>query len=114
MSVGYNPKNELTADQELKVQELVVSSQDNGLYHSASGNTFVYVREPIDKIFLARVKVDASNTWVEFAQSSLSIVDSVSLTNTPPSDKGAIEIAGLSSLASNDVIIVKYSVLEHL
>jgi len=37
MSVGFNPKNELILDRELKVQELAVSRLDYGLYSTAPG-----------------------------------------------------------------------------
>jgi len=114
MSVGFNPKNEQTMQQSLRVQELSMSGADQGLYSISGGNMFVFIREPLEKIFLARVKVDGSNTWTEFAQSSLSIVDSSSLTNAAPSNLGAIKITGLASLAANDLLIVKYSVIEHL
>jgi len=114
MSVGFNPKDSQVDQQSLRVQELVVSGADGGLFLIAGGNTTVMIREPVEKVFLARVKVDGSNTWTEFAQSSITIVDSVSNTTTPPSNKGGIKLTGLASLAANDVIVVRYSVLEHL
>ena len=114
MSVGYNPKNEQSMNQSLKVQELVVSGKDHGLYQISGSDTYIMIREPVDKVYLARCKVDSSNLWTEFAQSSITIVDSASLVTTAPSNKGAIKLTGLSAVADNDVIIVRYSVLEHL
>lgn len=112
MSVGYNPKNEQTMNQSLKVQELSISGSDSTVYQISGGNTFVMVKEPVGQIYLVRNKVDSSNTMVEYAQSSLSIVDSSLL--TAGGNQGAIKITGLSALASGDCLIVKYSVLEHL
>lgn len=114
MSVGFNPKNEQTMQQSLKVQEVSISGSDATLFQISGGNTFVMVQEPVDKVYLARVKVDSGNTWTEFAQSSLSIVGSTTLTTAAPNNKGAIKITGLSALATGDCLIVKYSVLEHL
>jgi len=112
MSVGFNPKNENTMQQSLRVQEISLSGSDSTLYAISGGNLYVIILEPVEKIFLARVKVDSSNTMTEFAQSSLSIVDSSAL--SPGGDQKSIKIAGLSALASGDCLVVKYSVLEHL
>lgn len=114
MSVGYNPKNEQTMNQSLRVQELNVSGADGGFFLISGGNTFVYVNEPVEKVFLARVKVDSTNLFTEFAQANITIVDSGTLTTGASSNKGAIKLTGLAALAANDVIILKYSVLEHL
>jgi hypothetical protein len=112
MSVGYNPKNENTMNQSLRVQEISLSGSDGNLYVISGGNLYVRILEPVEKIFLARCKVDSSNLTTEFAQSSLSIVDSSAL--TAGGDEKYIKIAGLSALASGDCLVVKYSVLEHL
>jgi hypothetical protein len=112
MSVGFYPKSNNTMDQALKVQELCIAGSDSTMFQISGGNLFVMVREPVGKIYLASCKVDSSNTVTQFAQSSLAIVDSSSL--TAGGDKGAIELIGLSALAANDVVIVRYSVLEHL
>ena len=108
MSVGFNPKNQITMDQSLEVQELVVSGVDHGLYQISGSDCYVMIREPVDKVFLVSVKVDSSNLVTQFQQSSISIVDSSSLTVGPPNNKGAIKIAGLSSVADNDVIVLRY------
>jgi len=141
MSVGYNPKNDLTAEQSLKVQELTIRQSDQGLYsltaYSGTG-CLIYIREPVlsqqtpsapsmtaDGVYIVRVKVDSSNTWTEFQHASLSLVDSKSSTgnNTTSGfnemgvavqDQGAILVTGLTSLATSDVIIVRYVVQEHL
>ncbi len=140
MSVGFNPKNDLTAEQSLRVQELTIRGSDQGLYSltAYSGECLIYIREPVlsntlpsvpsmapDGVYLVRVKVDSSNLWTEFQHSALSIVDSKSSTgnNTTSgfneqgvavNDQGAILVAGLSALAANDVLVVRYVVQEHL
>lgn len=112
MSVGFNPKNENTMQQSLRVQEISLSGSDSTLYAISGGSLYVRILEPVEKIFLASVKVDSSNTVTQFAQSSLSIVDSVAL--TAGGDQKVIKILGLAALASGDCLVVKYSVLEHL
>jgi hypothetical protein len=140
MSVGFNPKNQLTAEQSLRVQELTISGSDQGLYSLTAypGSCLIYIREPVlsqavssssmspDGVYLVRDKVDSSNSFTEFAKSSLSIVDSNSSTASPATtsgfnesgvavnDQGAILVSGLSAVATNDVLIVKYVVQEHL
>lgn len=114
MSVGFNPKNELTMNQSLKVQELAVKGSDRGLYQISGGNCFIMIREPVDQVYVASCKVDASNLVTQFAQANIIIVDSTSLVTTAPSDRGAIELVGLAALQPNDCIIVRYAVLEHL
>lgn len=111
MSDGYVPKNSQTAGQSLKVQELDVSGADADLFSSSGGNTFVNIRESVSKVYMAQVKIDASNSIVNYPLASTSIVDS-STHSTSNSDSGAIQITGLASLATNDLIIVKYSVQE--
>lgn len=112
MSVGFNPKNELVMNQSLKVQEITVSGADQGLYAISGGSTFVYILEPVDKVYLGRCKVDSSNTFTEFQMASMVICDSALL--TAGGNKQAIKLVGLAALNPNDVVIVKYSVLEHL
>ena len=141
MSVGYNPKNDLTAEQSLRVQELTIRGSDQGLYSLSaySGECLIYIREPVlsqeipsaasmspDGVYIVRVKVDSTNLWTEFQHSALSIVDSASSSGSPDTqsgyneagepvnDQGAILVAGLSALAANDVLVVRYVVQEHL
>lgn len=77
------------------------------------GSMVVLIREPIARIYNARVKNDLLNTWTEFNSPNLSIVDSNTYKVSANSDQGAILIAGLSALANNDMIVVKYSSLQH-
>jgi len=76
----------------------------------STGNCFVVVNEPVTQVYLARLKVDATNTFTEYAQSSLTIVDSVLF--TAGGNMGAIEIAGLTAIQPNDCLIVKYVTQE--
>lgn len=112
MSTGYNPKNEQTMNQALKVQELAISGSDANVFAINSGNCIVYIREPVEKVYLVSVKVDSTNLVTQFAQASLSIVDSSSL--LAGGNQQAIKITGLAALQPNDCLVVRYSVLEHL
>ena len=112
MSVGFNPKNELVMNQSLKVQEITVSGTDQGLYTISGGSTYVYILEPVDKVYLGRCKVDSTDTFTEFTIANLVICDETLL--TAGGNKQCIKFTGLAALNPNDVVIVKYSVLEHL
>lgn len=141
MSVGYNPKNDLTAEQSLKVQELTIRGSDQGLYSltAYAAGCLVYIREPVlsqqtpsaasmspDGVYLVRDKVDSTNLWTEVQHASLSIVDSKSSDASPATksgfnesgvavnDQGAILVTGITALAANDVLVVRYVVQEHL
>lgn len=69
-------------------------------------NLVLLIREPILQVDNAKCKVDTLNTVTEFPLASLSIVDSVLF--TPGGDLGAILISGLTSLAANDMLSVRY------
>lgn len=88
----------------------------NGPTSTASIDLSILVREPVEKVFNAGLKDDSENTMREFDQANISIVDSESLTTDVPSDRGAIKLVQLAgtSMAADDVVVVKYSVLEHL
>ena|ERR1039458_2565866 len=110
--MAFDPKDELVRNQVLKVESLDISGSDGGMFSISGGNCFVNINEPVHQIFLVRCKVDSSNTTTEFAQASLSIVDSVD--HTPAGNQKCIKIAGLGALAVGDCLSLKYSVLEHL
>lgn len=104
----FTPKADETAEQALKVQRLVVRSDDPAMYSSASSSTYIMIREPVDQVYMVSSKDDSANTRIEYSQSQISIVDSSSL--SPGGDRGAICISGLASLDSNDCVILEYSV----
>jgi len=107
----YTPKADEAANQQLKVQRLVIKSNDSSMYSSASGSTCVLVREPVDEVYLASSKDDSANTLTQYNQASLSIVDSSDTSKVGDNgDRGAICISGLASLDTNDCIIVEYKV----
>lgn len=123
MSSAFYPAADTTAEQALKVQELNVISFDSAMYSTASSSTSVLVREPVDKVYLASFKDDSANTVTQYAQASITITDSAGpgqtsgishATGLPVSDRGAITIAGLTAVDANDVINVRYTVLQGL
>lgn len=119
----FNPQSDQAAEQQLKVQRLVISSFDPSMYSSASGSTSILVREPVDRVYLASSKDDSANTVALYNQAVITISDSAgpgqtsgisASTGLPVSDRGAIVISGLASLDTNDCVIVEYVVLQHL
>lgn len=130
MSIGYVPKNELTANRALSSQELMVRGLDYGLYEldTANDSIIIYIREPVDTVYVAELKIDSSNTQHEYNQANIAIVDSAtSVTNPSPypgsgynefgrqvSDQGAIQLTGIDTFNPNDVITVKYKAAAHL
>lgn len=112
----FTPKADSSAEQQLKVQRLVIKQSDPSMYTNNDGSTSVciLVKEPIDEIYLASFKDDSANTLTQYAQASLTIVDSESLAADSDSDRGAIKIAGLASLSDDDVVVVEYTVLQHI
>lgn len=126
MSVGYVPKNELTANRALSAQELMVRGLDYALYRIDGSSIIILVREPVETVYVAELKIDSSNTLHEYNQASITIVDSAtSSTNPSPrsgydefgnqvSDQGGIQLSGVGTLNPNDVIYVKYKAAAHL
>ncbi len=156
----------------------------NGPVSNPTTNITIYIREPVEKVYNAQLKIDSSNTWNEYDAAHISLVDDrllnasnvsvanptvitttlphelssfdhVTITssnstpsidgyyqimvlspttfsipvnvtvagtaasvikNNPSSNRGAIKLSGLPGtlFAANDLVIVKYSVLEHL
>lgn len=119
----FQPQADTTSEQALKVQRLVISSFDPQMYTSASGSTSILVLEPVDTVYLASSKDDSANTSTLYNQAEITITDSAGAgqtsgtstsTGLPVSDRGAIVISGLASLDANDVVVVEYTVLQHL
>lgn len=106
----FTPKADETAEQALKVQRLVIRSDDPNMYTNNGGSSSVciLIREPVDQIYLASFKDDSANTSTLYNQAVLSVVDSSAL--TAGGDRGAIRISGLASLDPNDCVIVEYTV----
>jgi|SRR5271165_3174934 len=126
MSIGYVPKNELTANRALSAQELMVRGLDYALYRIDGSSIIILVREPVSAVYVAELKVDSSNTQHEYNQANIAIVDSAtSSTNPTPlsgynefgvmvSDQGGIQLTGIGTLNANDVIYVRYRTASHL
>lgn len=86
MSGSFDPQDEQTLRQALKVQELAFRGSDFAMYQTQPGsvggtlNILVYVNEPVGKVVNAYAKIDASNTMQEFNQAEIAVVDSNLLT----------------------------------
>lgn len=123
MSVGFNPKYEQPLNRALKVQELAISGADFQLYSFTNGGPIIIpINEPVFKVVNAFCKIDASDSMYEFNYASMSIVDSkgtlsgYNQSNQPVSDRKVIQLAGFpnSTVAANDLVVIKYIVQEHL
>jgi hypothetical protein len=120
MSVGYKPKNELTQNQALEVQELVVCGTDYALYSVSGSVITIYVREPVAVIENGFIKIDSSNTMHDYSKANMAIVDTKGALSgynefgVMVSDQGAIALTGVSALNPNDCLVVKYKVADHL
>jgi|SRR5271166_2404570 len=126
MSVGYVPKNELTARRALSAQELMIRGSDYSLYRIDGTSIIVLIREPVSACYVAELKVDSTNLNHEYNQASIAVVDSnTSASNPSPlsgynefgqqvSDQGGIQLSGVGALNPNDTITIKYRAADHL
>jgi hypothetical protein len=120
MSVGFKPKNELTQNQALEVQELAVNGSDFALYSVAGSVITIYVREPVRVIENGFIKIDSSNTMHDYSMANMAIVDTNGALSgynefgQQVSDQGAITLTGVSALNPNDCLVIKYKVAAHL
>ena len=73
---------------------------------SAGGNLVIHIGEFVEQVYLADCKIDSSNAFVEFPQSSISLLDSD--TGLPGGNQNDIKISGLGSLADNDCLLLDY------
>lgn len=126
MSVGYVPKNELTAKRALSAQELMIDGSDFGLYRIDGSSIIVLIREPVSACYVAELKVDSTNLNHEYNQASIAIVDSATSASNPSprsgydqngnqvSDQGGIQLTGVGVLNPLDTITIKYRAADHL
>lgn len=88
----------------------------------ATSNITVSIGEPVKAVYTASIKVDASNTGYDYNQANIAIVDSKGalsgynfVTAQWVSDQNSIQLNSYpSSLASNDVILLRYRTQEDL
>lgn len=88
----------------------------------ATQNITVMIGEPVNAVYTASVKVDASNSAYDFNQANISIVDSNGAltgfnfnTRTSVSDQSSVLFTGYpGALAANDVITLRYRTQENL
>lgn len=109
MSVSFQAKGNAQLNQQLRVQELVVSAADVSLFNANSGDAVILIQEPVAKVISALFQDDSAASIAPVAAASISIVDSVAF--TAGGDKGGIKLAS-TALAANDCVIVKYIVQE--
>lgn len=104
--MSYESKDVLVRNQELKVKELCVSSQEPGLYVDNGADVSFLINEAVARVLNIMFKDDSANTLIQYAASSISIVDSTAF--TAGGDLKAIRLAGLPSIDANDLVFIKY------
>lgn len=120
----FTPKSDAAAEQQLKVQRLVIKQSDPSMYLVQSSSTYILIKEPLDEVYLASFKDDSANTSTLYNHAQISIVDSGTLTTggtsgvtdpggVPTSDRQVISLP-ITAVDANDCIIVEYTVLQHL
>lgn len=106
----FQAKDALVRNQQLKVQELSLTNKDGSILIDNGADHIVVIGEPVSKVLIARMKDDSANAWIEYAQASISIVDSSAY--TAGGDLKAIKITGLATVDTDDVVVVKYICAE--
>jgi hypothetical protein len=90
---------------------------------TATYNLLINVLEPVKQIYKSIVKIDSSNTVINFNQASEAILDSKGAlsgynftTEKNVSDQGVIELLGIpgTTFNPNDVAVVKYKTVENV
>lgn len=78
----------------------------SGSSTSPASNINIYIREPVDHIYLGSIKVDASNTSADFDQAHMSIVDSrlIYITSISVANPTIITTSTPHGLNQNDLI----------
>ena len=78
---------------------------------SPASNINIYIREPVDHIFMGSIKVDASNSDVQFDQAHMSIVDSrlIYISSIATGNPSIITTMTPHGLNQNDMITIQSS-----
>jgi len=126
MSIAYQPKNQGTLNQTLKVQQIKVRGQDPQCYSTSipsnTGTVCILILEPVAAVVDAASVVDSTGVVTRYSVSggNAVIIDSQGATSgfnelgQPVSDQGAVKLVGLSSLAADDVVTLSYITQDHL
>lgn len=104
--MSFESKSAPVRGNQLKVQELCLTSEDRQILIDNGSDHIVIIGEPVKSVLLCIQKDDSTNALVHFAASSLSIVDSSAY--TAGGDLKAIKITGLAAVDASDVVILKY------
>lgn len=107
--MSFMAKQSAQMENQLKVQELNVTSLDTDLFIDRGANTQITVGEPLDRAISA-VQIVAAGTVTAVPFANISIVDSAA--GTAGGDRKALLLTGISGIAAGDVVTVKYVVSE--
>lgn len=107
--MSFMAKSSAQMQNQLKVQELSVSSTDTDLFIDRGANTQITVGEALDECRSA-MRILADGTLTAIAADSISIVDSAA--GTAGGDRKAILLTGVDGIVAGDLVTVKYVVTE--
>ena len=103
-------KSPRIANQQLKVQELMVhKNQDTGLYVVSGSDVIVFIDEAVSRVKAVQMNDDSAAACILVPAASVSIVDSSAY--TAGGDMKAIKLASVT-LANNDSLVLKYELLD--
>jgi len=103
--MSYQAQNTAALNNQLKVQELTLTTLDSDIISVDGADLIVKVREPLD-VLLKATKTAAAGTITGVARASLTRVDSDNPAIAGKQD--AIRVAA-TTLAAGDVLEIKYT-----
>lgn len=95
-------------DQQLKVQELVITSQEPQLSVVDGGDVVVLLGEAVKRVVCALRIDDSAGTVAPIVAANLIVSDSTAF--TAGGDRKAVRLDGVASLDASDAVILKYIV----
>lgn len=105
--MSYDSKSERVLRQQLRIQELCVSTKEPQLYVVSGADLIVFIDEAVLEVKSSIFVDDSAVTSLPIAHANSIIVDSAAY--TAGGDSKAIKFVGLgATLAVNDNLIIKY------
>lgn len=106
----FQPKDSAVAAQQLRVQELSVTSKEPNLYVIDTGHVVIIINEVLARAVLCLSYDDSAATLTPVTQANLILSDST--TYAAGGDKKAIRINTVTSLDAGDCLVLKYIIDE--
>jgi hypothetical protein len=108
MSISYQAKSSAVLSKQLKVQELVIDSNDSQLVVVNGGDVCVLIGEEVAKVELVLIRSGATLSALTDAQ----MIISDSTTFASGGDKKAIRLDTLAAVPADGSVVIKYIVAE--